>query len=84
MGAKYATKALHTYCIPAQAIKQNISVNQIFNFSNTEVCDTLKETTPLNNKKNSTFGNIPAKRLKEVSDICASSLNDISNKEIGS
>ena len=55
-----------------EATKQNISVNQDFYFSN---------TAALNNKKNGTFGNTPAKRLKEVSDICAPSLNDIWNKE---
>ena len=52
-----------------QAIKQNISVNKDFHFSNTEVSDILKETTALNNEKNGTFGNIPTKLLKEVSDI---------------
>ena len=52
-----------------QAIKQNISVNKDFYFSNTEVSDILKETTALNNEKNGTFGNIPTKLLKEVSDI---------------
>ena len=36
----------------------------------------------LNNKKNGTFGNIPTKLLKEVSDIGAPALNDILNKEI--
>ena len=65
-----------------QAIKQNISVNKDFYFSNTEVSDILKETTALNNKKNGTFGNIPTKLLKEVSDICAPALNDIWNNEI--
>ena len=65
-----------------QVLKQNISVNQDFHFSNTEVSDILKETTALNNKKNGTFGNIPTKRLKEVSDICAPALNDIWNNEI--
>ena len=65
-----------------QAIKQNISVNQDFYFSKTEVRDILKETIALNNKKNGTFGNIPTKLLKEVSDICAPALNDIWNKEI--
>ena len=65
-----------------QAIKQNISVIQDFYSSDTEVRDILKKTTALNNKKNGTFGNIPAKRLEEVSDICAPSLNDIWNKEI--
>ena len=52
-----------------QAIKQNISVNKDFYFSNTEVSDILKETTALNNEKNGTFGNVPTKLLKEVSDI---------------
>ena len=47
-----------------QAIKQNISVNQDFYFSNTEVSDILKESTALNNKENGTFGKIPTKRLK--------------------
>ena len=65
-----------------QAIKQNISVNKDFYFSNTEVSDILKETTALNNKKNGTFGNIPTKLLKEVSDICAPALNNIWNNEI--
>ena len=51
-------------------------------FSNTEVKDILKETTALNNKNDGTFGNIPATLLKEVSDICATALNDIWNKEI--
>ena len=65
-----------------QAIKQNISVNQDFYFCNTEVRDILKETTALNNKKNGTFGNIPKKLLKEVSDICALALKNTWNKEI--
>ena len=58
------------------------TVNKDFYFSNTEVSDILKETTALNNKKNGTFGNIPTKLLKEVSDICAPALNDIWNNEI--
>ena len=49
--------------ISVKAIKQNISVNKDFHFSNTEVSDILKETTALNNKKNGTFGNIPTKLL---------------------
>ena len=65
-----------------QAIKQNISVNKDFYFSNTEVSDILKETTALNNKKNGTIGNILTKLLKEVSNICAPTLNDIWNNEI--
>ena len=35
----------------ARTIKQNISVNQDFYFSNTEVRDILEETTSLNNKR---------------------------------
>ena len=58
-----------------QAIKQSISVNQDFYFSNTEVSD--EKTTALINKKNGTFGNISTKLLKEVSDICALALNHI-------
>ena len=57
-----------------QAIKQNILVNQDFYFCITEVSDILKETTAINNKRNGTFGNIPTKILKEVSDICAPAL----------
>ena len=49
-----------------QAIKENISVNQDFYFSNIEVSDILKETIALNNEKNGTFGNIPTKLLKEM------------------
>ena len=54
-----------------QAIKQNVSVNKDFYFSNTEFSDILQESTALYNKKNGTFGNITTKLLKEVSDICA-------------
>ena len=65
-----------------QAIKYNISVNQDFYLSKTEISDILKETTALNNKKKDTFGNIPTKLLKDVSDICAPALNDIWINEI--
>ena len=65
-----------------QAIKQNISVNQNFYFCNTQVSDILKQTTALNNNKNSTFGEIPTKSLKGVPNICTTPLNNIWNKEI--
>ena len=65
-----------------QAIRQNISVNNGFYFSNTEVSDILKEITALNDEKNGTFGNILTKLLKELCDICAPTLNDIWNNEI--
>ena len=57
-----------------QAIMQNISVNQDFYFSNTGISDILKETTALNNEKNDTFGNIPTKLLRKVSDVYVSAL----------
>ena len=63
--------------LSVQAIEQNISVHQEFCFSNTEVRDILKKTTALNNEKNGIFGNIPTKRLKEVSNIYAPPLNNI-------
>ena len=44
--------------------------------------DIVKETAALNNKKNGTFSNIPTKLLKQVSDICAATSNDICNNEI--
>ena len=79
---EYAIKKFENHP-SVEAIKQNVSVNQKFYFFNTKVLrDILKETTALNNKKNNTFGNIPTKLLKEVSDICAPALNDIWNKEI--
>ena len=65
-----------------QAIKQSISANKDVCFSNAEVSDILKDTTALNHKKNGTFVNIPTKRLKEMSGICAPTLNDIWNNEI--
>ena len=65
-----------------EAIKQNISVNQDFYFSNTEVKNILKETTALNNKKSGTFVNNPTKLFKEVSNICAPPSDDVWNKEI--
>ena len=42
----------------------------------------LVEINDLDDKKSATFGNIPVKRLKEVSDIVAESLVQIWNKEI--
>ena len=65
-----------------QAIRQDISVNNGFYFSNTEVSDILNEITALNDEKNGTFGNILTKLLKELCDICVSALNDIWNNEI--
>ena len=64
-----------------QAIKQNILVNQNFYFCYADVRYILKETTALNNIKNSTFGKISTKRLKEMSDICKLLLTNIWNKK---
>ena len=65
-----------------QAIKQNISLNKDFDFANTEASDIFMETAALNNEKNVSFGNIPTRLLKEVSNICAPALNGIWNNEI--
>ena len=55
-----------------QAIKQNISVNKGFYFSNTEVSDILKETTALNKKRRVPLEN-PNKALKRsVLYLCTS------------
>ena len=63
------------------AIKQNISIDQNYNFSNTDVSNIIKETKTLNNKKNRTFGNISTTRLKDMFDVCTPPLNDSWNKE---
>ena len=44
---------------------------------NTKFSYVVKQTTPLNNKKNGTFANISTKRLKAISDICILPLNNI-------
>ena len=53
----------------ALAIKQNVSVNQNFNFSNTDVSDILKEITAIMIEKNGTFSSTSTIQLKETSDF---------------
>ena len=60
-------------------IKQNVSVIQNFCFSNTDVCDILKETPALNT---GTFCNFPRKQLTKVYNIYIPRLNNTWNKEI--
>ena len=50
---------------------------QSFSFSQTDVTDIEKEINALNAKKATTFNNIPAKNLKQTSDICSPTLNKI-------
>ena len=65
-----------------EAIKENVSVNQKFYFSNTDVGDVLKEITALKNIKNGSFVNVSTKSLKGVSDDCSPPLYDVWYKEI--
>ena len=60
-----------------QPIKPNISTDEKFNFSNTDLWDIFKESTTLNNKKNVTLEKTRKKYLKEWSDTCPPPLNNI-------
>ena len=62
-------------------IKDNIN-NSKFNFSEVNVSDIELELKNLNSNKASTFANIPAKQLKQTSDICSESLMHIWNTDI--
>ena len=62
-------------------IKGNIN-NSKFNFSEVKVSDIELELKNLNSNKASTFENIPAKQLKQTSDICSESLMHSWNTEI--
>ena len=63
-------------------IKKNVAIESVFSFSEINIAEMLVEINDLDDKKSATFGNIPVKRLKEVSDIVAESLVQIWNKEI--
>ena len=56
------------------------SVQNEFNFVNIEVQDIDKEFTKLNVKKATTYKNIPAKILKDNSDVCSPYLKNIFNQ----
>ena len=59
-------------------IKEKVSLNlPSFSFSLTDITDIENEINYLNPNKATTFNNIPAKNLKQTSDICSPTLNKI-------
>ena len=54
----------------AKSIKENVSNESLFHFTEISVPEMTKELSSLNLKKAGTFGNIPIKVLKLYSDIC--------------
>ena len=63
-------------------INKNITNNENFHFSPVDHENILKEIINLDNKKNGNFKNIPARRTKDVSDVCSHVLANIWNEEI--
>ena len=60
------------------AIKEKIPLNQDrFSFTETDLTEMEKEIKSLNTKKATTFNNIPPKILRDTSDICSPTLNNI-------
>ena len=52
-------------------------MSTICTFSETDINNIEAEITSLNAKKATTFNNIPAKKMKQTSDICSPTLNKI-------
>ena len=65
-----------------KAIRDNISLEDQFEFSEIGLDEILKEIDKLDIKKKGTCNNIPTNKLKEVSDIIGPILSGIWNKEI--
>ena len=63
-------------------INEHVSFESRFNFRGINQSGIQKEISNLNSKKAGRFGNIPAKVLKESSDVCNAVLRDIWNFEI--
>ena len=63
-------------------IKRNVSIDSKFSFSKVTITDIENELKTLKTKKASTFLNIPAKHLKQVTDIILQPLMQIWNTEI--
>ena len=63
-------------------INKNITNNESFHSSQAEHESISKEIINLDNKRNKTFKSIPARRLKDVSDVGCPILANIWNKEI--
>ena len=65
-----------------KVIKENVSTESLFQFTEISLSEMTKELSSLNSKKTGTFGNIPFKVLKISSDICNKVLQKIWNSEI--
>ena len=63
-------------------INENVSFESRFNFTAVNEDDIQREILNLNPKKPGTFGNIPTKMLKSLSEICNVALQNIWNSEI--
>ena len=64
------------------SIQQSVETVHTFDFSEVSLDEIATEVNKLNNKKLGTFNNIPAKHLKESSEICKEYLFKIWNDEI--
>lgn len=65
------------------AIKEEVTpISPLFNFSKINLIDIKNEISKLDQNKVGTHRNIPAKHLKETSDVCSEYLLNIWNKEI--
>ena len=63
-------------------IKENVQTAETFHFSPASIVDIEKEILALNASKVGTFKNIPAKLIKETSDVCGKVFLDVWNSEI--
>ena len=64
------------------SIQQSVEIVHTFDFCEVSLDEIATEVNKLNNKKLGTFNNIPAKHLKESSEICKEYLLKIWNDEI--
>ena len=63
-------------------IKENVQTAETFHFSPVSSVDIEKEILALNASKVGTFKNIPAKLIKETSDVCGKVFLDVWNSKI--
>ena len=63
-------------------IKENVQTAEAFHFSPVSIVDIEKEILALNASKVGAFKNIPAKLIKETSDVCGKVFLDVWNSEI--
>ena len=66
----------------AKIIKEIVSTESLFHFTEISVSEMIKELSNLNSKKAVTFGNITTKVLEISSNICSKVLQKIWNSEI--